>query len=34
MESKNETKSDCEGTLTFQPFDGGFPVKASTIVGS
>ena len=34
IENKKDTKSDCFGTSTFQPFTGGFPVSASTIVGS
>jgi hypothetical protein len=33
-ENKKEMKRDWVGTLTFQPLAGGFPVKASTIVGS
>jgi hypothetical protein len=34
IENKNETRIDCDGTFTFQPFGGGLPVNASTIVGS
>ena len=34
IDIKNETNNDCDGTFTFQPFVGGFPVKASIIVGS
>ena len=34
IEKRNETSSDCDGTFTFQPLDGGLPVSASTIVGS
>ena len=34
IEKRNETRSDCDGTRTFQPFDGGLEVSASIIVGS
>ena len=33
-ENRNETKSDCFGTSTVQPFAGGLPVSASITVGS
>ncbi|CAB5117280.1 unannotated protein [freshwater metagenome] len=34
IENRKETRSDCDGTRTFQPFEGGLEVSASTIVGS
>ncbi|CAB4818734.1 unannotated protein [freshwater metagenome] len=33
-ESRNDTKIDCDGTSTVQPFEGGLPVSASMTVGS